>query len=125
MLRIRLSRKGRTHKPMYRIVVSDQKRDTQGRAVENLGHYNPFSKEIVINKERAQYWLSVGAQPSDSVFNIFVSQGVMEAKKRGASSLTKKRSEKIAEKLEAEAAAKAEAEAEATTEEPATEEAAA
>ena len=69
MLRIRLSRTGAKKKPSYRIVVIDGIKARDGRFVEILGHYNPRSNppELVLNRERASYWVSKGAQPSETV----------------------------------------------------------
>ena len=69
MLRIRLFRTGAKKKPHYRIVVINRETRRDGRCVEILGHYNPQSNpaEIVLNRERAEYWIKCGAQPSDTV----------------------------------------------------------
>lgn len=98
MLRIRMSRVGRKNAPTYRFVVSDRTKDTFGDSLETLGSYNPRTKELVLNKERVTYWISVGAQPSDTVHNILVTNGMVQEKKRSVSSLTKKRRAQIAEK---------------------------
>lgn len=69
-LRIRLQRNGAAHNPMYRVVVAEQSAPRNGKFVENLGLYNPRPRgkdvETQINVERADYWLSVGAKPSDT-----------------------------------------------------------
>ena len=69
MLRIRLFRTGTKKKPHYRIVVIDREKRRDGRCVEILGHYNPRRNpaEIVLNRERAEYWMKCGAQPSETV----------------------------------------------------------
>lgn len=69
MLRIRLARTGAKKKASYRIVVMDREKARDGRSVEVLGHYNPRREppELVINRERANYWISRGAQPSETV----------------------------------------------------------
>ena len=69
MLRIRLARTGAKKKISYRIVVIDRERARDGRFVEILGHYNPRRQppELVLNRERADYWLGRGAQPSETV----------------------------------------------------------
>jgi len=69
MVTIRLRRQGAKKSPFYRIVVIDSCNAREGAFVEILGHYNPRkSPEIlVIDRERMQYWLSVGAKASDSV----------------------------------------------------------
>lgn len=77
MLAIRLQRTGRKGLPMYRIIVQEAHRQpTSGRVVANLGHYNPHTKEIVVNKEQAEQYLSNGAQPSDRVVKLFASEKV-------------------------------------------------
>jgi small subunit ribosomal protein S16 len=73
-LKIRLQRGGKTHKPAYRIVVADSRSRRDGRFVEVLGTYNPCDlrkdEQIKLNLERAEYWRSVGAQPSDTARTI-------------------------------------------------------
>ena len=80
MLRIRLSRTGKKKQPNYRIVVTDKRAKRDGRIVERIGHYNPRTEplEFTIKEARALHWLSVGAQPSDSVARLLVKQGTME-----------------------------------------------
>jgi len=80
MLRIRLSRTGAKKQPSYRIVVADVEAKRDGRIVERIGHYNPRPNPIDyrIDEERALYWLSVGAQPSDAVHRLLVKQGTIE-----------------------------------------------
>lgn len=69
MLRIRLARTGAKKQRSFRIVVIDREKARDGRFVEILGHYNPRRQppEIVLNRERAEYWLSRGAQLSETV----------------------------------------------------------
>jgi len=70
-VRIRMKKLGRTHRPFYRICAMDQHAPRDGRAIEELGHYDPMVPEtdarVVLKKERIDYWISVGAQPSDKV----------------------------------------------------------
>ena len=72
MVRIRLSRTGRKNAPAYRIVVADKKAKRDGKFLESIGHYNPTEdpKKIVINQERYDHWVSVGAQPSDAIVKL-------------------------------------------------------
>lgn len=79
MLRIRLTRVGKKNSPAYRVVVADHKRAVKRKSIEILGHYNPVShpKELVINKERSLYWISQGAQPSDTVHNLMCDLGIL------------------------------------------------
>lgn len=77
MLRIRLSRTGKKGQPSYRVVVADVNARRDGRVVERIGHYNPLVDpiEFTIKEERALYWLSTGAQPSDAVRRLLEKQG--------------------------------------------------
>ena len=73
---IRLSRYGRGNLPYYRITVADSRRSRDGKFIEQIGFYNPITdiygkKRLRINSERARYWISVGAVPSDTVAKIF------------------------------------------------------
>ena len=69
MVKIRLKRMGAHKKPFYRIVVADSRNARNGRFIEEIGHYDPLKEPPVIkvNSERAEYWLSQGAQPTDVV----------------------------------------------------------
>lgn len=80
MLRIRLSRTGKKKQPSYRVVVANIEAKRDGRIVERLGYYNPLTdpKEYRIEEDRALYWLSVGAQPTDAVRRLLESQGTMD-----------------------------------------------
>jgi small subunit ribosomal protein S16 len=68
-VKIKLKRLGKIHAPQYRIVVADARTARNGRAIEELGIYQPMDNPSVIqvNSERVQYWLGVGAQPTESV----------------------------------------------------------
>lgn len=72
MVAMRLARIGSKKRPFYRIVVIDKRRARNGRFLEVLGQYSPIStsNQIQINPERAQYWLSKGAEPSETVRSI-------------------------------------------------------
>lgn len=82
MLKIRLTRKGKKHDPQYRIVVIEARTKRDGKAVEHLGYYNPRQKKVTLNKERAKYWLSVGAQPTDTVISILAKHKLTKQKER-------------------------------------------
>ncbi|MBU1164270.1 30S ribosomal protein S16 [Patescibacteria group bacterium] len=90
MLKIRLSRFGKKKKPTYRLIVSEHTKDTQGKALEYLGHYDPHTKVIEVKKDRILDWISKGAQPSPTVHNLLVDQNVIEAEKVVASKSKKK-----------------------------------
>ena len=71
-VKIKLKRLGRTRVPTYRIVVADARTKRDGRAIEEIGKYHPKEEPslIQVNSERAQHWLSVGAQPTEPVLTI-------------------------------------------------------
>jgi len=81
MVRIRLRRHGAKKQPTYRVVVADQHAARDGRIIENIGNYNPRTEPETINidVERARYWLSVGAQPSETVARLLKVAGALEA----------------------------------------------
>jgi small subunit ribosomal protein S16 len=76
-VRIRLKRMGAKKKPFYRIVVADSRAPRDGRFIEEIGYYNPLTspKTVKIDVEKAEKWLSVGAQPSDTVKALFAKAG--------------------------------------------------
>ena len=75
---IRMQRKGTTNKAFFRIVVADKGAKRDGKFIERLGHYDPLKEKdnVTIDKERALYWLSVGAQVSENVKPIFKREGI-------------------------------------------------
>ena len=82
MVRIRLRRVGRKKAPAYRVVVADSKSPRDGKFIEIIGQYAPRSSDeqkIHLDIDRANYWLSVGAQPSDTVRSILRRAGVLKA----------------------------------------------
>ena len=80
MVRIRLRRQGAKKQPTYRIVVADQRAPRDGRILENIGFFNPRTEPetLSIELERAKYWLSVGAQPSQAVQRLLKQAGAYE-----------------------------------------------
>ncbi|MCP4248866.1 MAG: 30S ribosomal protein S16 [bacterium] len=70
-VRLRLKRLGRRHRPFYRVAAMDARRKRDGRVLEELGHYDPINKDagaqLVLKQDRIDYWLGVGAQPTDTV----------------------------------------------------------
>jgi small subunit ribosomal protein S16 len=75
---IRLKRVGTLKKPVHRIVVMDKRRPRDGRPIEILGFYDPKTDpaNVKVNKERAEYWLKVGAIPSAIVKTLLKKQGI-------------------------------------------------
>jgi small subunit ribosomal protein S16 len=80
MVRIRLTRVGAKKQPHYRVVVADQRSPRDGRFIEIIGNYNPRTEPptMVIDQERALYWLRRGAQPSEAVQRILDKTGVTD-----------------------------------------------
>ena len=80
MVRLRLRRIGAKKQPSYRVVAADKEAPRDGRYLEILGHYNPRTEPstITLQEDRIFYWLSVGAQPSDSVASLFKQMGTDE-----------------------------------------------
>jgi small subunit ribosomal protein S16 len=72
MVRIRLTRLGAKKNPFYRVTVADSRSPRDGRCIEFVGHYNPMEEPPVINLklDRVDYWLSKGAQPSDTAGDL-------------------------------------------------------
>ncbi|OIO47519.1 MAG: 30S ribosomal protein S16 [Candidatus Portnoybacteria bacterium CG10_big_fil_rev_8_21_14_0_10_40_22] len=82
MLSIRLHKVGKKNQPYYRLVVCEKKTSAQGKYLELLGSYNPRSKEIKLEKERILHWLKNGAQPSATVNNMLIKQGMVKGAKQ-------------------------------------------
>ena len=75
---IRLKRMGAKKEAFYRIVVMDTKSPRDGKSIEQIGYYNPMKEKIdlKIDKEKAEHWLSVGAQPSETVRSLLKKEGI-------------------------------------------------
>ncbi|MES2865698.1 30S ribosomal protein S16 [Microbacterium profundi] len=135
-VKIRLKRMGKIRAPYYRIVVADSRTKRDGRVIEEIGKYHPTEQPsfIEVDSERAQYWLSVGAQPSEQVTALLKLTGdwgkfkgdkdavstvqvkapkvpfeIDDAKKSVVKPKAEKKAEPVAEPVEAPAAADAEA----------------
>ncbi|MBN2583929.1 MAG: 30S ribosomal protein S16 [Planctomycetes bacterium] len=79
-VKIRMKRIGRTNRPFYRINAVDSRSARDGRVIEELGSYDPHGsddKKVRLNAERVQYWLSVGAQPSETVRSFLKKAGLL------------------------------------------------
>lgn len=121
MVRIRLARFGRKHEAYFRIVVTPQREKQQSKAIEYVGTYSPHTKEITLKKDRIEYWLSNGAQPSETVQRILEKQGVLKPSKN-KKVFKKAPGRKRKERLEQEAAEKESKETEKAPKEESTEE---
>jgi small subunit ribosomal protein S16 len=80
MVKIRLMRRGATKRPTYRVVVADSRSPRDGRFIEKIGRYEPLEDPslIEIDEERALYWLSRGAQPTEQVTSLLRVRGIWE-----------------------------------------------
>ncbi len=112
MLKIRLKRLGAKKSPSFRIIVINSTTKREGRPVEELGWYNPKTKEMKLNKESAVSWISKGAQPTETVKYLITNcneDGTLNYKKKEVVKLSKKAQAKKAEEeaRKAEEAAKA------------------
>ena len=122
MLKIRLKRLGAKKNPTYRVIVINSTTKREGRPIQELGHYNPKTKEMKLNKEAALEWISKGAQPTETVAYLIkncnedgtINYVKKETIKLSKKALAKKQAEEEAAKAAAEAAAQ---EAEAPAEE--------
>ena len=81
MVRIRLTRIGRKNAPRYRMVITPRREKRDSKAIEYVGFYHPFQKQLTLKKERIEYWLSVGAQPSDTVQRMLIKEKIIKAPK--------------------------------------------
>jgi small subunit ribosomal protein S16 len=108
MLAIKLSRTGKKKQPYYRIIVLEKHKDPWGDYKELLGNYNPRTKELVIKEDRLKYWISVGAQMSNTVHNLMNRKNIIEDKPKKSVTISKKRTVKLAEKNKEKEEAKAE-----------------
>jgi small subunit ribosomal protein S16 len=128
-LKLRLARGGTKKRPFYHIVVADARSPRDGRFIEKLGTFNPLldrdaENRIVLNTERAQHWLSVGAQPTDRVLRFLDAAGLAKREARNNPKKAKP-GEKATQRAEERASKAAAAEEAKNAPAPAAEEAAA
>ncbi len=95
-VKMRLTRMGDKKSPFYRIVIMDSRVARDGAYIDKVGHYNPTAQpaEIVIDAEKAKDWLSKGVQPTDTVKNILVNQGILPKPTKLSPAKTKVRKSK-------------------------------
>ena len=109
MVRIRMTRSGRKNRPFYRIQVVDSRVRRDGVGIEQLGWYDPVArdeaKQLNLNEERAKYWISKGAQPSETLRDIFAKKNLIETTRWNA--VRSRRRELISARTAATAAAAA------------------
>ena len=79
-VKIRLRRMGSKKRPFYRVVVADSRSPRDGKCIEEIGYYNPISEpvQVKIDDEKAKKWLNDGAQPTDTVKDLFKKHGIIE-----------------------------------------------
>jgi len=90
MLTIKLSRIGKKKQPTYRLIVLEKAKDPWGDFLEDLGFYNPKTKVKSFKKERIEYWMKKGAQPSGTVFNLLVDEKIVKGPKVKVAKIKKK-----------------------------------
>lgn len=80
MVKIRLRRVGARNRPSYRLVVADSRTSQDGMSLAAIGHYNPLTdpETVVIDEEKALYWLKQGAQPTATATRLLAKLGIME-----------------------------------------------
>ena len=81
-VKLRLTRMGAKKAPFYRIVATDSRKARDGQYIEQIGYYNPVTDpaEVKIDAEIAKKWLACGAQPTDTVRDLFIKYGIIEKK---------------------------------------------
>ncbi len=86
MLKIRLKRIGKKKQPHYRFVVAEATKSRDSKTIEEIGYYNTMTNPSTINldQDRAKYWLEKGAQPTDTVAQIFVKEKLLKSLKKGS-----------------------------------------
>ncbi len=113
MVRIRMKRMGRKHRPFYRINAVEKRTPRDGRIIETLGWYNPVETEpqraAQLDVDRIKHWLGVGAIPSDTCMDLFAREGIVDAEKWKAErhSRVERKIKKITEQKAAEQEAQA------------------
>ncbi|HCO95584.1 MAG TPA: 30S ribosomal protein S16, partial [Phycisphaerales bacterium] len=79
-VKLRMTRIGRRHRPFFRINAVESRTPRDGRILEKLGHYDPIekdpAKQVVLNRDRVEFWLDKGAIPSDAVSQILLRHGI-------------------------------------------------
>jgi small subunit ribosomal protein S16 len=79
MLKLRLKRTGRKRQPSYRLVIMENTNRRDGRSIDEVGFYNPITKESFFNKEKITKWLNYGVKPTETVFQLLKKSNLIEA----------------------------------------------
>ncbi len=94
MLAIRLFRIGRKHQPSYKIVVTDKRNSVSGgRFVDEVGFWNPQTKQKTVEVEKIKAWMAKGARPSNTIHNLLLKENVIKGKKVAVHNKPKKTAE--------------------------------
>ena len=98
MLMIRLARVGKRKHPTYRVVLQEKQKAASSTVLETLGHYDPHTHPATLEvaAERVSYWMSKGAQLSDTLNNVFVERKIIQGAKRTVTRTKKKTAEEVA-----------------------------
>lgn len=78
MLKLRLKRTGRKKSPFYRLVIMEHSTRRDGRPIDEVGYYNPITKQSSFDKDKIINWLKVGVKPSETVFNLLKNSKILE-----------------------------------------------
>ncbi len=120
MLKIRLKRVGRINDPSYRVVVIPSTNGPKsGNVLEVVGNYNPRQSVKELNAERIKYWIGQGAQVSDTLHNLLITEKIIEGKKRNALPKKKPILKEVKEEVKEEVSSEVSVEAPAPAESPA------
>jgi small subunit ribosomal protein S16 len=80
MLKLRLKRNGRKRQPSYRLVIMESTSRRNGRPIDEVGYYNPITKESYLNQEKITKWLNYGVQPTETVFQLLKKSNLINVK---------------------------------------------
>ncbi|MGC9048873.1 MAG: 30S ribosomal protein S16 [Patescibacteria group bacterium] len=94
MLTIKLARRGKKNQPFFRLIIQEKSKDPFGDFLEDLGYWNPRTKKGEFKKERILYWISKGAQMTDSVNNLLINQEIIKGEKRKVTKEHRQKEEK-------------------------------
>lgn len=100
MLKIKLARVGKRKYAVFKIIISEKSKDTQGDYLELLGNYNPHLNKINLKADRIKYWLSKGAQVTDTLHNLLIDQKIISGKKINVIKIKKGEEKGEKEKIE-------------------------
>jgi len=93
MLTIKLARQGKKNQPFFRLIIQEKSKSPASNFLEDLGYWNPLIKKGEFKKERILYWISQGAQLTDSVNNLLINQGIIAGEKRKVTTIRRDKKE--------------------------------